>query len=152
MRFILFLFFSLLINISVFADLIKPSPDIRADEVIKIQLKALMNNDIPYLDAGISQTWEFAHPDNRKFTGPLENFSLMMKSVSYQLMLGHLEHNLILVSENDNSSNYFIELTDKNGDLFGFTWVVKKVISTGKLKDCWMTSSVSRPMPLAKTT
>ena len=42
---------------------------IKPDEVIKIQLKGLMQNDIPYKDSGIEQTWEFAHPNNQKFTG-----------------------------------------------------------------------------------
>lgn len=151
MRFIPIIFISLLLNFPAFADLIKPNADIKPNEVISIQLKALMKNNTPYENAGISQTWEFAHPQNRKFTGPLSNFIIMMNSESYALMLNHSSHNIILVSEGDNTVNYFVELTNKIGDKFGFTWTVKKVLIDGIFKDCWMTSGVSRPLPLAKS-
>ena len=81
---------SLLFNFSVFANLLKPDPRIKPDEVIKIQLEALKKNNSPYEDAGIIQTWEFAHPQNRQYTGPLSNFTQMMKSDSYILMINHL--------------------------------------------------------------
>ena len=75
----------------------------------------------------------------------------MMKSDSYVLMLNHSNHNIIFVSENLNTAHYFVELTDKIGNKFGFTWTVKKVLIEGKFKNCWMTSGVSRPLPLAKS-
>ena len=34
---------------------------------------------------------------------------------------------------------------------FGFTWTVKKVLTQGEWLNCWMTSGVSSPMPLAKS-
>ena len=151
MRFIPIIFISLFLNFPSFADLIKPSLDIKPKEVISIQLKALMKNNDPYENAGISQTWEFAHPENRIFTGPLSNFIAMMNSDSYSPMLNHSSHNIILVTENNNTANYFVELTNKIGDKFGFTWTVKKVLIDGVFKDCWMTSGVSRPLPLAKS-
>ena len=151
MKFILLIIISLFINFSAFADLIKPNSAIKSDEVIKIQLEALKNNNLPYKDAGIFQTWEFAHPQNRQYTGPLSNFTLMMKSDSYSLMLNHTDHNVIFVSKNDYTANYFVELTDKSGDKFGFTWTVKKVLNNDKFKDCWMTTGVSKPLPLAKS-
>ena len=48
------------------ADLINPSSLIKPEEVIKIQLTGLMNNDNKFKDSGIEQTWNFAHPDNKK--------------------------------------------------------------------------------------
>ena len=151
MRFITIIVFSLLLNLSAYAELLSPNINLNPKEVIKIQLKALMNNNLPYKDAGITQTWEFAHPQNRAFTGPLSNFTLMMKSDSYSIMIDHTSHNIILVSNEDDVSNYFVELTDKIGNKFGFTWTVKKVLIKGKYENCWMTSGVSQPMPLAKS-
>ena len=151
MRLIFILISTLLFNFSVLADLIKANPSIQPEEVVRIQLDALMNNNTPFADAGIAQTWEFAHPVNRQFTGPLSKFLLMMKSEPYSLMLEHKDHNIIFVSKDDDIANYFVELTDKIGNKFGFTWTVKKVLFKGSFKDCWMTSGVSRPMPLAKT-
>ena len=60
---VLFLF--VLINNSN-ANLIKPNSDLKPFDVLLIQLNSLKNNNIPYKDAGIEQTWEFAHPNNQK--------------------------------------------------------------------------------------
>ena len=75
----------------------------------------------------------------------------MMYSPSYVIMLYHLEHNIILVSNQPNVSYFFVELTDKEGNIFGFQWTVEKVIINSEFKDCWMTAGVSRPLPIAKS-
>ena len=67
----LLLTFSLLIlflsNIPfVKADLRNPNNLILPTEVIKIQLVGLMENDKDFKDSGIEQTWNFAHPKNKK--------------------------------------------------------------------------------------
>ena len=76
---ILYIILFFLISLNVNAEMIKPDPSISAKDVISIQLKALQTNNLPFEDAGIEQTWEFAHPNNRKFTGPLNNFIRMIK-------------------------------------------------------------------------
>ena len=69
------------------ADLIKPNPALKPKDVILIQLNSLKNNNTPYKDAGIEQTWEFAHPNNKIMTGPLNKFKEMIK----RHMINHLE-------------------------------------------------------------
>ena len=150
MRIVLFLYILLTIE-NAQAELLKPSPNILPKEVISIQLNALKNNNNPYENAGIEQTWEFAHPSNRIFTGPLSNFIKMMYSPSYVIMLNHLEHNIILVKNQSDVSYYFVELTDKEGNKFGFQWILEKVIINSEFKNCWMTSGVSKPMLIAKS-
>ena len=142
----LFILFSLNLN----AKMIKPDPSISAIDVISIQLKALQTNNFPFEDAGIEQTWEFAHPKNRKFTGPLDNFIRMIKNPSYSMMIDHLEHTIVPVQEADTISYYFVELIDVNGKKYGFEWTVEKVDENSEFKDCWMTVGVSRPMPLSQ--
>ena len=148
-KIILYLFLLILSN-NLYADMIKPDPSISPKEVISIQLIALQNNDLPFNDAGIEQTWEFAHPDNRAFTGPLDNFIRMLKNPSYVMMIDHLEHKIITVQEQEMNSYYFVELIDSNGKKFGFEWTVEKVNQNGEFKDCWMTVGVSQPMPLSQ--
>ena len=148
-KIILYLLLLTLSN-TLYADMIKPDPSISPKEVISIQLIALQNNDLPFNDAGIEQTWEFAHPDNRAFTGPLDNFIRMLKNPSYVMMIDHLEHKIIPVQEQEMNSYYFVELIDINGKKFGFEWTVEKVNLNGEFKDCWMTVGVSQPMPLSQ--
>ena len=146
----LYITFFVLFSFNLNAEMIKPNPSISSKDVISIQLKALQVNNVPYQDAGIEQTWEFAHPKNRKFTGPLNNFIRMMKNPSYSMMIDHLDHNIIPVEEQEVSSYYFVELTDINGKKYGFEWTVEKVSDNSEFKDCWMTVGVSRPMPLSQ--
>ena len=150
MQKILYIILFFLISFNINAEMIKPDPTISAKEVISIQLKALQINNSPFEDAGIEQTWEFAHPNNRKFTGPLNNFIRMIKNPSYSMMIDHMEHKIIPVEEKETTSYYFVELTDVNGKKYGFEWTVEKVSENGKFKDCWMTVGVSRPMPLSQ--
>ena len=152
MRFILITIIFFLYIIPLKAELLKPNPSIKPEEVISIQLLALQNNSVPFNNAGITQTWEFAHPSNRQYTGPLEKFILMMYSPSYIIMLEHQFHKIIPVSQEDDIAFFFIELTDKPGNKFGFQWTLQKVLTEGDYKNCWMTVEVSQPILLAKST
>ena len=149
MRFILTITFIILFSTSLLAELLKPTPEINPEEVVKIQLSSLMNNNEPYLNAGIEQTWEFAHPSNRAFTGPIQRFTQMMYAPSYAVMLDHKKHDIIEVKLDKNIAYFFIELTTIDGKMFGFKWTLEKVKEEGGFKDCWMTTAVSTPMPLS---
>ena len=149
MRFISTITFIILFSTSLLAELIKPTPEINPEEVVKIQLSSLMNNNEPYLNAGIEQTWEFAHPSNRAFTGPIQRFTQMMYAPSYAVMLDHKKHDIIEVKLGKNIAYFFIELTSIDGKMFGFKWTLEKVKEEGGFKDCWMTTAVSTPMPLS---
>ena len=72
--FFISIFFSLISFHGTSAELLKPNNELKPFDVVKIQLSALKNNNKPYKNAGIEQTWEFAHPSNKKFTGPLSRF------------------------------------------------------------------------------
>ena len=74
-KILLSIFFVGLIS-SAKADIIKPAENLSAYDVIKIQLDALKNNDDK--DNGIKQTWLFAHPENKKMTGPYPRFRVML--------------------------------------------------------------------------
>ena len=150
MRVVLFLIILMLTN-SVLAELLKPSPDLEPLDVISIQLTALKDNNKPYNNAGIDQTWEFAHPSNRIFTGPLVKFTSMMYSPSYFIILDHKKHKIILVNKRDNITYFFIELEDEEGNKYGFKWIVEKVLDEGEYKNCWMTTNVSQPMKLSQS-
>jgi len=149
MRFITTITFIILFSTSLLAELKKPAPEINPEDVVKIQLSSLMNNNDPYLNAGIEQTWEFAHPSNRAFTGPIQRFTQMMYAPSYAVMLDHAKHDILKVKIDNNNAYFFIELTSNDGKIFGFKWSLEKVKEEGAFKDCWMTTAVSTPMPLS---
>ena len=149
MRLITTITFIILFSTSLIAEIKKPTPEINPEDVVKIQLSSLMNNNDPYKNAGIEQTWEFAHPSNRVFTGPIQRFTQMMYAPSYAVMLDHKKHDILEVKLENNIAFFFIELTSLDGKMFGFKWTLEKVNEEGVFKDCWMTTAVSAPMPLS---
>ena len=149
MRLITTITFIILSSTSLLAEIKKPTPEINPEDVVKIQLSSLMNNNDPYLNAGIEQTWEFAHPSNRVFTGPIQRFTQMMYAPSYAVMLDHKKHDILEVKIDKYIAYFFIELTSNDGKMFGFKWTLEKVEEEGVFKDCWMTIAVSTPMPLS---
>ena len=142
----------LIITISVSnAELLNPSSAITPKEVIKIQLSGLQQNDLKFKDSGIEQTWNFAHPNNKKVTGPLNNFKRMIKSASYQMMIDHLSHTITEVGGSNKSVQFEVIILDKNKIYHKFNWQVEKYTAEGSLKDCWLTTMVSSPIPLGSS-
>ena len=120
-KFFLKLIFFLLIFLKPsLADIIKPNSSIDPSQVIKIQLTALMKNDYPYKDRGISQTWEFAHPNNQKSTGPIERFKNMMKTDSYSMLLNHSSHEIMEVYLSKEVATYEVIILDKEKKYYKF--------------------------------
>ena len=144
--------FLLLVTISFSnAELLNPNNSISPKEVVSIQLSGLKNNDQVYKDSGIEQTWNFAHPNNKRVTGPLDNFKRMIKSDSYQMMIDHLSHTVTEVGSSDKWAQFEVIILDKNKIYHKFNWQVEKYTVDGKLKDCWMTTMVSSPIPLGSS-
>ena len=61
-------------------DLILPSTKLTGYQVLVLQLQSLKNNTKLGNDRGIEQVFIFAHPENKKITGPIKNFKKMIKS------------------------------------------------------------------------
>ena len=147
---IIILLLSLFLNPSL-AEIIKPSKEIDPGQVIKIQLTALMKNDNPYKDRGIIQTWEFAHPNNQKITGPLEKFKNMIKTDSYSMLINHSNHEILEVYMSSKIATFEVTVLDDEKKYYKFKWQVEKYNIEGTLKDCWLTTAVSQPMPLGSS-
>ena len=133
------------------AELIKPRSDIKPAEVVEIQLAGLQKNDQNFKDSGIEQTWNFAHPRNKKVTGPLDRFKRMIKGASYQMMINHLSHTITQLEKGDNRAQFEVIILDKDKIYHKFNWQVEKYLLDGPLKDCWLTTMVSSPIPLGSS-
>ena len=134
-----------------YAELVKPNNGIEPFLVVQIQLRSLKQNDNPKKDNGIEQTWEFAHPNNQKNTGPLDRFKIMIKGKSYGILLNHLDHKVVEINSTDLSVLFEVTVLDKDKVYHKFNWTVEKYIAEGPLKDCWLTTMVSAPMPLGSS-
>ena len=133
------------------ADLLSPNSSISPSQVVKIQLEGLMNNDNLFKDSGIEQTWNFAHPNNKKNTGPLPNFKMMIKGNSYQMLLDHISHSITELGRSDKWAQFEVVILDKEKIYHKFNWQVEKLTIEGPLMNCWLTTMVSNPIPLGSS-
>ena len=145
----LIIFFLLFSNISK-ADLIKPNSNLKPFDVLMIQLNSLKNNNTPYKDAGIEQTWEFAHPINKASTGPLKKFKKMIYSDSYKILISHENTNTIILKETSKKIVFKVYILSTNKKKYYYIWQIEKVEQEGNLKNCWMTTGVSDPIYLGE--
>ena len=113
-RFFLLIIFFIFSNLqNSFADLLKPNIKYKPFDVVKIQLSALKSNDKPYANAGIKQTWEFAHPSNKKFTGPLSKFIKLINDKNYSVLLNHINHEIIEIYTSQIKFVYEVTILDE---------------------------------------
>jgi len=133
------------------AELINPRSDIKPSEVVKIQLLGLQKNDNDFKDSGIEQTWNFAHPNNKKNTGPFPKFKIMIKGNSYKMLLNHLSHTITKLGSGDKWAKFEVVILDKEKIYHKFNWQVEKYTMEGPLKDCWLTTIVSNPISLGSS-
>jgi hypothetical protein len=136
---------SLRFNNNYSPEITKPNVYLKPFEVISIQLNSLQRNNIPFQDAGIEQVWEFAHPNNKSITGPLEKFKKMIYSESYKMLIEHETSEITILSEDINRSVFKVYILSRDKKKYSYIWQIEKVQTEGDLKNCWMTTSVSGP-------
>ena len=142
---ILFLVLLSFFPTKIFSQLIKPSPSLSPYMVVKHQLEALKRNDIPYMGAGVKQTWALAHPDNKKMTGPLEKFNRMIQNSHYKILLNHRAHKISLIRKNKKVHVFDVRIISQKNNVYSFEWKIQKVLNISSVKDCWLTIAVSIP-------
>ncbi len=152
LKFGIYLSIFFLIGVSnVYSEIVKPSIKIKPIQVVEIQLNSLMKNDEPYKDIGIIQTWEFAHPNNKKFTGPIERFKEMIKGESYKMLINHTGHEIKEIYLDEKTAIFEVYILGNDKRYFKFKWQVEKYLVNGPLKNCWLTTVVSQPEPITDT-
>lgn len=125
-----------------FADgFIEPSASLSAQEVVEVQLLGLQSEDKA---AGIEQVWIFAHPDNKKVTGPLARFARLFDAPAYAPMIGHVSYAIEPLDQHNGVARFVVQIQAKDGRSYGYLWVVRQV-QTGPEAGFWMTSAVSAP-------
>ena len=138
----------ILFNNKLYSEIINPNEKLLPYDVVKIQLEALKNNNKN--DEGIKQTWVFAHPDNKKITGPYERFRIMIYGAQYRPLLNHSSHKINLLMNTSDKHIFKVEILANDKKLLFYEWHVQKA-SEKNCKDCWFTSGVSMPMDQGNT-
>ena len=145
MKYLFFLLCSLLILKSNIAySNILPNDLYSATEVVEIQMTSLQSNSISK-NKGIFQCWLFAHPANKKITGPFSNFTSMISNTSYNILLNSNKFKVKLLSKEKNVSKVSVEVDAKNNKRYNLIWILEKANLNKECINCWMTVSVTTP-------
>ncbi|QHT65648.1 DUF4864 domain-containing protein [Rhodocytophaga rosea] len=129
----------MLIHLSI--DQPMPSPDILPQQVVAIQLKALQDND--ETNTGISITFNFAAPDNKAYTGPLDKFIQLVKNPVYAPLLNFKKCEVNKIHIEGDEAQQIVIITDQTGKKSAFLFSLSKQ-QNGPYQNCWMTDSVIR--------
>ena len=154
-QFIVICVMVLFASISVRADdstLIMPSSELSPEQVIEIQLLGLSaGGDVASFDPhqGIKQVWVFAHPDNRRVTGPLMRIAQLFINPAYAPMVGHTRHEIEPFKQDETEASFIVSITAQDGRVYAYLWSLR-LTEDGDASQTvepgwWMTSSVSAP-------
>ena len=120
---------------------LQPNPRLTPQEVVKVQLEALRNNDA--LDSGIEVTYRFASPTNKQSTGPFVRFAQMIKGPAYASMLNYLTARFDPIAVEGNAARQRVTLTTRSQGTVTYVFFLGKQKRAPHL-DCWMTEAVLR--------
>ena len=141
--FIIFTLFLIIKNDKAFSNVL-PNDMFSASEVIELQMSALQTNSISN-NSGIYQCWLFAHPENKKYTGPFSNFKNMIANTSYRILLNSVKFKTNLLSKINNVIKFSVEVDAYDNKRYKLIWVLEKAKINDKCVNCWMTTSVTQP-------
>lgn len=122
---------------------LRPRPAYPPEEVVRIQIEALGDNDRPHPDAGIEIAFRFASPANKKATGPLRRFIEMVRNPAYRPLLNHREARYGKLKQEGNGASQTVILKSRDGGWVGYLFQLSRQ-TEAPFKDCWMTDSVMR--------
>ena len=121
-------------------DFIKPNTKLTAYQVLALQLESLKNNKRLRQDRGIKQVYIFAHPENKKVTGPIDNFTKMLKSDAYSMFLDHDDSKVAVMHQDQFHEIYLIRVY-KGKKSRDFVWTLITYIDNNKIP-YWYTVNV----------
>jgi hypothetical protein len=127
----------------VYSDVL-PNDIFSSAEVVELQMTSLQTNS-KINNSGIYQCWLFAHPENKKYTGPFTNFKSMISDTSYKVLLNSLKFKTKLLSKNEKITKFSVDVDAYDNKRYNLTWVLEKANLNKDCMNCWMTTSVTQP-------
>ena len=145
MKYLLILTLSLfVINNNKALSNVLPNDIFSAIEVVELQMTSLQTNS-KINNEGIYQCWLFAHPENKKYTGPFSNFKRMIADTSYKILLNSIKFKTQLISKYDKVVKYSVVIDAFDNKRYQLDWVLEKAKLNKDCKNCWMTTVVTQP-------
>ena len=72
----------------------------------------------------------------------------MIKGESYKMLIDHYDHDINEIYLTDELAIFEVVVLGNNKKYFKFKWQVERYLNNGPLKNCWLTTVVSQPIPM----
>ena len=118
-----------------------PNAELKPGDVVQIVINALASNDYPFPDAGIATTFNFASPSNKRQTGPLQNFTRILKGPTFKQMINHRDSTLSEVILEEDRALRLVQIISANNETLYFAFRLK-LQQQGIYTGMWLTDSV----------
>ena len=142
--FLITYFIFILTNVSNAISDVLPNDIFSSEEVVELQMNSLQTNS-KINNSGIYQCWLFAHPENKKYTGPYNNFKRMISDTSYKILLNSTKFKISLLNKNQEMAKYSVDVDAYDNRRYNLNWVLERAKLDQNCKNCWMTTSVTQP-------
>jgi len=121
-----------------------PRPNLTPGDVVRIQVEALADNDLPYRDAGIETVFRFMAPVTRQQVGSIRHFIQVVNNPIYRCCIDHesVRYSAVRVKERT-ALRALILSSSVSGKEVGFVVSLERQHAPPH-RDCWMTRSVRR--------
>ncbi|MBX2838126.1 MAG: DUF4864 domain-containing protein [Gammaproteobacteria bacterium] len=119
---------------------VEPSTEHSPEQVVQFVVDALKNNRQDLGDNGIELVFQFASPNNKRNTGPIERFKQMIK-VGFGDMLNHQATRFGKMQIDDNVALQKVWFLSNAGTEHGYLFRLGKQ-TFGEFEGMWMTDAV----------
>jgi hypothetical protein len=116
-----------------------PTQELSPAEVVEIQMEAFRNNDDE--DTGIAIAFRFASPQNKRSTGPLPRFRIMMRNPMYKPMLEAEEVEIAATDVREQAARIEVVTVAPDGTRDYYAFFLGKQRG-GDYEGAWMTEAV----------
>lgn len=119
----------------------EPVADLPPEEVVKVQLDLLQNNDLMLYNAGLRAAYAFASPASRAAAGPFEQFVALLATPDYAPLIGFTQARLDPMIASRRKAYQRVHVQQHDGTWVGYLFILscqQEPPYTG----CWMTDSV----------
>ena len=121
-----------------------PRPDLSPGDVVRIQVEALAENDLPYRDAGLETAFRFLAPESKQLIGSIRHFIEVANNPIYRCCINHQNARYSEVRvKGDRAIRALILQSGASEREVGFVFFLARQKAPPH-RDCWMTRSVRR--------
>lgn len=121
-----------------------PHPERTPGDVVRTQMEALAEKDLPYQDAGIETVYRFMAPASRQQIGSIRHFIEVVNSAIYRCCIHHRHVRYSEVRVRGRKALRALIVTPGETEReVGFVFSLERQQSPPH-RDCWMTRSVRR--------